>query len=1233
LIVIDLRAHRYNLGEAKKIMTISRRGLSGSSYRSFVFVVRYIVFATLLSGLLGLTAYGRPSGKSDPDPVPTKQEVHEIKDQEPPHSYTLRLKKNEFVQVRVEQYSVDVVLRLLDSSGRELAKIDTPNGTDGTETLSFVAEAPDTFRLEVGAFEDRQTGFYAIQGDPPRPAIARDFSRIKTERDFADASSLVNRDPDEQLLARLKDIKQRWQELNDEYLAQLTSSILEGLKQRLLERKTIEQLPAERKAAVHRGEELRKEIESSAVPKEQAGNSTFQKKTEAKLEQAFQAFKSADYLQGQVWCKFTMAELYGEDDDSSRALAEYKEALALIPAVKPASYYMRDYQARILRNMGKLYKSDSQQEQAFEAFSDGLKQYEQDELDETRASLFLNLAETLEKFDDFGKAEQSFLEARNIYLKLRMRGDEGVVLNKLGHLYSQQHSPQAFGTFQDADRLLKYSNIIDRYVWNLVALSGEYSALNDSENANHYAVQATEALEKWDAEVDPHVKIVTYLEVGDLFLRLGRNIDAKRNYKSGLDLADTHDVWVKDTVRYGFLKRLGDVALEMDNLTEGEEYLLKALKLAIGSKDKGLRTIGQMTMGRIFVRGNRVEDALKVFASAQRTAVDNNDLDGIAEAARELGKAYSMLGKAEDSWRNSEVALLHTGIFGEQRIAELSYDLMKNSARLGERRLAIFFGKQVISLIQKYRLTIRILDPVTQRAFLKANNDVYRELAILLIQEGRLYEARQIIQLYQDEAFFDALSTQKEEPASLFLTKTENKDLNEYNAIQSRIDSFRPQLRRSLLRKHSLAAKEKSVHTEQDVQAEQATSPFQTALSDFEKVIDGILADFTNVKGKPEGAKEITEEPGSRPALADLDKVGAAIIQTFAAKDSFYVLLVTRDGIQAFTTPITAVDLNNKAQTFLKLLATPPDPHRVLFPKQLQSAGTALHEVIFKSVSTADGSRTLESVLKKTGARVLFWALDSNLRSIPVAALYDSENRQYVLEQYDNVVFTRALPEHLSLESKPWTSRVCMGTLEEHAGGLSALPELRTTLQTFCGRNIVLNKDFTSNKMIQSLAARTPGSVVLIVSHFLLEPGDPKFSVLVMGSGTDYSLEEIRESPHLFEGVDLLILAACKTAVQGPSDYGAESEGFAELAQRLGANSVIGTLWEIWPQGTSELLLEFHRLHEQNPGWTKAKILRQAQLSLLHRRASGKKVDLSAPHYWAPFVLYGDFSSQPQAPL
>ena len=48
----------------------------------------------------------------------------------------------------------------------------------------------------------------------------------------------------------------------------------------------------------------------------------------------------------------------------------------------------------------------------------------------------------------------------------------------------------------------------------------------------------------------------------------------------------------------------------------------------------------------------------------------------------------------------------------------------------------------------------------------------------------------------------------------------------------------------------------------------------------------------------------------------------------------------------------------------------------------------------------------------------------------------------------------------------------------------------------------------------------------------------------------------------------LLTLSACDTAATRADANGKEIDGFAELAQRLGANAVMATLWQVrWQQG------------------------------------------------------------------
>ena len=143
------------------------------------------------------------------------------------------------------------------------------------------------------------------------------------------------------------------------------------------------------------------------------------------------------------------------------------------------------------------------------------------------------------------------------------------------------------------------------------------------------------------------------------------------------------------------------------------------------------------------------------------------------------------------------------------------------------------------------------------------------------------------------------------------------------------------------------------------------------------------------------------------------------------------------------------------------------------------------------------------------------------------------------------------------------------------------------------------------------------------------------------------TLEEFRSMPQVLQGVELLTLSACDTAVGGEGADGREVEGFAVLAQRQGAKAVVATLWAVADESTALLMREFYRLRMSDPALTKAEALRRAQLGLLtgqirgnssadrgakvNRGVEGRPFDqdpqrpYAHPYFWAPFLLMGNW--------
>src|SRR5207237_5331834 len=102
---------------------------------------------------------------------------------------------------------------------------------------------------------------------------------------------------------------------------------------------------------------------------------------------------------------------------------------------------------------------------------------------------------------------------------------------------------------------------------------------------------------------------------------------------------------------------------------------------------------------------------------------------------------------------------------------------------------------------------------------------------------------------------------------------------------------------------------------------------------------------------------------------------------------------------------------------------------------------------------------------------------------------------------------------------------------------------------------------FNKISLLKTLKQTRP--LVHISSHFSFRPGDESRSFLLLGDGNVMTLSEMQEQEDLFKGVELLTLSACNTAAQQPDASGKEIDGFAELAQRLGASGVIASLWEV----------------------------------------------------------------------
>jgi CHAT domain-containing protein len=145
--------------------------------------------------------------------------------------------------------------------------------------------------------------------------------------------------------------------------------------------------------------------------------------------------------------------------------------------------------------------------------------------------------------------------------------------------------------------------------------------------------------------------------------------------------------------------------------------------------------------------------------------------------------------------------------------------------------------------------------------------------------------------------------------------------------------------------------------------------------------------------------------------------------------------------------------------------------------------------------------------------------------------------------------------------------------------------------------------------------------VLHVATHGVLDAIRPQFSGLVLSlvgnKGDDDGYLRTGEVFNLKLGAPLVMLSACESGL-GKVKRGEGVVGLSQAFMYAGATKVGVTLLSVADKPTAELMTDFYqRLLGPTPSAPDA--IREAQLAMI----SGKKY--SAPYYWAPFVLLGEW--------
>lgn len=257
--------------------------------------------------------------------------------------------------------------------------------------------------------------------------------------------------------------------------------------------------------------------------------------------------------------------------------------------------------------------------------------------------------------------------------------------------------------------------------------------------------------------------------------------------------------------------------------------------------------------------------------------------------------------------------------------------------------------------------------------------------------------------------------------------------------------------------------------------------------------------------------------------------------------------------------------------------------------------------------------RPLEAELTADGIDTLVVVPGGPLRTIPFAALYDRETREFLIEKIPVAItpgLTLTEPRPIPLRGV----RVLTVGISESVQGYSSLVnvtrELAAISKVFPTRQL-LNRDFTVQRF-ESEISEGAFDIIHVASHGEFT-ADPSQSYLLTYDGRvpmDRLAALVSTTRFRERGLELLTLSACETA--GSDDRAAL--GLAGVALRAGARSALATLWSVNDEVSAELLAVFYT-GLGDPSVSRAAALQRAQIKVLRMQP------YKHPVYWSPYLL------------
>ncbi|HEX8369850.1 MAG TPA: CHAT domain-containing protein [Pyrinomonadaceae bacterium] len=546
----------------------------------------------------------------------------------------------------------------------------------------------------------------------------------------------------------------------------------------------------------------------------------------------------------------------------------------------------------------------------------------------------------------------------------------------------------------------------------------------------------------------------------------------------------------------------------------------------------------KMFIGNALYYARDFQGAKNYFEQAKIGFEQLNDKRNLAQTLNNLGVISFNRDEIQSAIALCENALMiNTENPNELNRARNLINLMYFQEAGGNDIYAIFYGKWAINTIHSIRFEqLQSLEKDVQDTFQDSFTDAFRKLANILIREGRLSEAEQVLRFIKEKEYQDYMRGNGK-LGEINYSKGEEEILRQ---IKTRIEKKTPNL------------------PNESIKNEKSSGVF----SPTKQLIKNLQAQ-------------------------NVDVSDIVFISTLVAKDSVSIILTTDNRQRAFTQNITKENLSKLVFEFRAAVTDTG--------KNPKIAGKKLYDLLVKPLETelAQAKATkivwsLDGVLRYVSIPALY---DGSAYLVQRFA-----NIQITFASDEKVLFPKVPnPTAIGLaSSKPFEN---LSSLPAAKNELDCIFEdgRKLIINSTCAKGLIKGKKVADEEFTQETfeAALKNYQLIHFTSHFVLQAGDNSKSFLLLGGGKNrkYTMQEFASQQ--LDNVEIMIMSACDTA--NFSTDGAEFESFATMAQKQGAKAILGTLWSVADISTSKFMREFYWFY-QIKKTDKADAIRKAQI-------------------------------------